>query len=237
MYQAVQSGEFDHGEIATYEEVELFHPRSGIYRPLVLVGPPHVGRNELKRRLIASNPGHFAEVVPYTSRPKRPFEEYGREYNFITREEMESGILAQRFVEHGEYRGNLYGIRLDSITSIIRAGKVCILTPNVQAIKLVRTAELRPFIIYIRPPSLERLKDSRKNQKAMVTLEDGDTRSFDGEDYESMTILSQKLEDTYGHLFDKVITNNHLPIATTELVKIAQSVETDPHWVPISWLQ
>lgn len=27
-------------------------------------GPPGVGRNELKRRLRASNPNHFEEVVP-----------------------------------------------------------------------------------------------------------------------------------------------------------------------------
>ncbi|KAK0067259.1 MAGUK p55 subfamily member 7 isoform X2, partial [Biomphalaria pfeifferi] len=100
MYHIVQSGvfsDFDTDEIATYEEVELFSPKQPlkVFRPIIFIGPPGVGRNELKRRLRASNPNHFEEVVPYTSRERRAHEEDGKEYNFLSREEMEQQIIAQ----------------------------------------------------------------------------------------------------------------------------------------------
>ncbi|CAL1543620.1 unnamed protein product, partial [Lymnaea stagnalis] len=172
MYHIVQSGEFDTDEIPTYEEVELYRPKHPlkVFRPIIFIGPPGVGRNELKRRLKASNPNHFEEVVPYTSREKRPHEEDGKEYKFLSREEMEQQIIAQnRFVEYGEYKGNLYGTSLESIKNVIQKGKVCLLAPHTQALKFIRTAELRPFIIFIKAPSLERMKYTRLEKHARAT--------------------------------------------------------------------
>ena len=44
-------------------QVARLFPRSGRYRPLVLVGPPGVGRNELKRRIIALEPDRLRATV------------------------------------------------------------------------------------------------------------------------------------------------------------------------------
>ncbi|XP_060080766.1 MAGUK p55 subfamily member 7-like [Ylistrum balloti] len=237
MYQAILNGEFDHGEVPTYEEVELYTPDPNRPRPLVLVGATHVGRNELKRRLIASNPSHFTDIVPYTSRTRRPFEEEGKEYHFISRQEMESGIIAQRYVEHGEYKGNLYGTRTETVLSAIQEGKMCILCPSVQAIKSLRSAEIKPYIIFIKPPVLEKLKETRQKQAASITLEDGDTRLCSNEDFENLIEASDKMEVRYGYLFDCSIINQNLHLATNELLKVAHSVETEETWVPASWIQ
>ncbi|XP_033253713.1 MAGUK p55 subfamily member 7-like isoform X4 [Drosophila miranda] len=51
-----QNDDFDREQIATYEEVAKLYPRPGIFRPVVLIGAPGVGRNELRRRLIARDP-------------------------------------------------------------------------------------------------------------------------------------------------------------------------------------
>ena len=37
---------------------------SNVIMCLYTIGPPGVGRNELKRRLIASDPEHFASAIP-----------------------------------------------------------------------------------------------------------------------------------------------------------------------------
>ena len=50
--------------IATYEEVARLFPRPGVFRPVVLIGPPGVGRNELKRRLIALDSERYKATVP-----------------------------------------------------------------------------------------------------------------------------------------------------------------------------
>lgn len=46
---------------------------------------------------------------------------------------MEVDIKAGRYLEHGEYEGNLYGTKIDSIHEVVDAGKMCILDVNPQA--------------------------------------------------------------------------------------------------------
>merc|ERR1719150_1970754 len=85
MYDLSENDDFDREEIATYEEVARLFPRPGVFRPVVLIGPPGVGRNELKRRLIALDPERYKATVPHTSRPSRPGEIHGKDYFFDNR--------------------------------------------------------------------------------------------------------------------------------------------------------
>lgn len=64
MYDLTETDDFDREMIATYEEVAKLYPRPGIYRPLILIGAPGVGRNELKRRLIVRDPEKYRSPVP-----------------------------------------------------------------------------------------------------------------------------------------------------------------------------
>jgi MAGUK p55 subfamily member 5 len=50
-------------EILTYEEVTLYYPRASHKRPIVLIGPPNIGRHELRQRLMADS-DRFAAAVP-----------------------------------------------------------------------------------------------------------------------------------------------------------------------------
>lgn len=64
MYDTAENDDFDREEIATYEEVAKLYPRPGLHRPVVLIGPPGVGRNELKRRLIATDQEKYKTPIP-----------------------------------------------------------------------------------------------------------------------------------------------------------------------------
>ncbi len=55
--------EFDAEEIPTYEEVALYYPRTSFKRPVVLIGPPNIGRHELRQRLMQES-DRFAAAVP-----------------------------------------------------------------------------------------------------------------------------------------------------------------------------
>lgn len=65
-----------------------------------------------------------------TTREPREGEENGKGYNFVSREEMEQDIRAGKYLEHGDYEGNLYGTKVDSIREVMRSGKMCILDVN-----------------------------------------------------------------------------------------------------------
>lgn len=43
------------------------------------------------------------------------------------------------------------------------------------------------------------------------------------------------MEGQYGHLFEKVIVNDDLAAAFSELKLTLKKVENEAHWVPISW--
>ncbi len=64
-------------------------------------------------------------------------------YAFTSRSKMEADIKAGHYLEHGEYDGNLYGTKIDSIHEVVEAGRICILDVNPQ----VRHQHLWDFII------------------------------------------------------------------------------------------
>lgn len=49
--------------LLTYELVDLYYPQPERKRPLVLVGPKHVGRQQLIEGLLRSDPKRFAMPV------------------------------------------------------------------------------------------------------------------------------------------------------------------------------
>lgn len=55
--------EVDNEEILTYEEVALYYPRADRKRPVVLIGPPNIGRHELRQKLM-HDADRFAAAIP-----------------------------------------------------------------------------------------------------------------------------------------------------------------------------
>ncbi|XP_073975969.1 membrane palmitoylated protein 7-like protein metro isoform X2 [Rhodnius prolixus] len=237
LYDSVECDDFAREELPTYEEVAKLYPRPGLYRPLALVGPPGVGRNELKRRLIATDPNKYRSPVPFTTRAMRPGEVDGKDYYFVSRETMEEEVNEGKFIEYGEYKGNLYGTSVESVLSLVNAGYVCILSPHYQALKMIRTAQIKPYIIYVKPPLFDTLKKTRTAAYARSTFDEHNSRGFTDDELRAMIHRGERIEYMFGHLFDDIIVNSDLSAAFETLIKVAFSVETEPQWVPASWVQ
>lgn len=45
------------------------------------------------------------------------------------------------------------------------------------------------------------------------------------------------MEQNYGHLFDAAIVNTDLDKAYQELLRLINKLDTEPQWVPSSWLR
>ncbi|XP_049307674.1 MAGUK p55 subfamily member 7 isoform X4 [Bactrocera dorsalis] len=232
-----KNDDFDREMIATYEEVAKLYPRPGVYRPVVLIGAPGVGRNELRRRLVARDPEKFRSPVPYTTRPIRTGEVAGREYIFVARDKMEADIAAGKFIEHGEYKGHLYGTSGESVKSIVNAGCVCVLSPHYQAIKALRTVQTKPFIIHIKPPEFDVLKKSRTESRAKSTFDESNARGFTDDEFNDMLKSAERIDFLYGHFFDEVIMNDDLLTAFEQLMNVVQRLENEPLWAPAAWVQ
>uniref|UniRef100_A0A3Q3JPC0 Membrane protein, palmitoylated 2a (MAGUK p55 subfamily member 2) n=1 Tax=Monopterus albus TaxID=43700 RepID=A0A3Q3JPC0_MONAL len=130
MYVTTKNAEFDRYEILLYEEVAKVPPFKR--KTLILIGAQGVGRRRLKTKLLLRDPQLFGTTIPYTSRKPKKGERDSRMYAFTSRSKMEADIKNGRYLEHGEYDGNLYGIKIDSIHEVVEAGRICILDANPQ---------------------------------------------------------------------------------------------------------
>uniref|UniRef100_A0A3B3SAG1 MAGUK p55 scaffold protein 7a n=1 Tax=Paramormyrops kingsleyae TaxID=1676925 RepID=A0A3B3SAG1_9TELE len=237
MYECKKSDQYDTADVPTYEEVTTYcRPPSGQHRLVVLVGPTGVGLNELKRKLLISDPQHFGVTVPHTTRVKRSQESEGVEYHFISKHLFETDVQNNKFVEHGEYRGNYYGTSLDSVRSVLSKNKVCLLDVQPHTIKHLRTAEFKPYVVFVKPPTIERLRETRRDAKVISGKDDKClAKPFSEEDFLEMINTSRVMEAQYGYLFDKVIVNDDLTSAFSDLNGALKKLETETHWVPVSW--
>ncbi|XP_056627643.1 MAGUK p55 subfamily member 7 isoform X2 [Triplophysa dalaica] len=210
MYESKRSEQYDTADVPTYEEVMSYRRKPGERHRLV--------------------------VIVDTSRSKRQSESDGVEYHFISKHSFEADIHNNKFVEQGEYKGNYYGTSFDSVRSVMSKNKVCLLDVQPHTLRHLRTAEFKPYVVFVKPPSIERLRETRKNAKVISGKDDkGSSKPFTEEDFQEMIDASQMMENQYGHLFEKVIVNDDLTTAFSQLRQALRKVETEAHWVPISW--
>ncbi|XP_054870575.1 MAGUK p55 subfamily member 7-like [Amphiprion ocellaris] len=229
-----------HGSICppTYIEVMRYHrePKDR-HRLVVLVGPSGVGVNELKRRLLISNPDRYGVTVPYTTREKRRQESEGVDYHFVPVHMFEELILDHRFIEYGSHGGHYYGTSLDSVHRMMAEGKVCLLDVHPSKIKRVYTSEFKPYVVFVKPPCIEELRVTRRRAKFVCDEEDANpVRIFSEENFEDMIDMAESMETQYGHLFDRVIVNGDIATAFRALrADLERIYEAEIQWVPADW--
>ncbi|XP_035660705.1 MAGUK p55 subfamily member 6-like isoform X1 [Branchiostoma floridae] len=241
MYLSDKNAEFDRHELPIYEEVAKMPPFQR--KTLILIGAQGVGRRSLKNRLILSDHERFGTTMPHASRPlpgtsedtsraPREGEEDGKGYYFADKTAMQQDIRDHKYLESGEYEGNLYGTKLDSVRNVMRSGKMCILDVNPQALKVLKTPEFMPFVVFIAAPTVETLKEMHEQARA----EGATTKTLTDNDLKRTVEESARLERAYGHFFDLQITNDNLDVCYEKLQSAVDGLSTEPQWVPVTWV-
>jgi guanylate kinase len=108
----------------------------------------------------------------YTSRPARPGETDGVDYNFVSRARFEAMIAAGEFLEHADVFGNLYGTRAANTEQLLAAEQDVVLVIDVQGARQVRARGLETVTVFVMPPSLavleQRLRGRSKDSEAAI---------------------------------------------------------------------
>lgn len=214
-----------------YEEVTQYLPRPDEKpRLIVLIGSLGARISELKQKVIAENPRRYGLAVPHTTRARRSQEREGVEYHFISKAAFEADIQNGKFIEYGEYKDNLYGTSLESIHRVLAHNKVCLVDVQPEALKTLRTAEFKPYIIFVRP----RIFDSqRKLLGSTSSLSAGITE----DDLMEMKQSAEHMDECYGHWVDYVLLKEDSVSALIELQVAMERVQREPQWVPMCWLR
>ncbi|MFP6681708.1 MAG: guanylate kinase, partial [Gammaproteobacteria bacterium] len=88
---------------------------------IAISAPSGAGKTSLVRALI-SRMENIAASVSYTTRTRRPGEEDGIDYFFVTESEFQKMIADEDFLEHAEVFGNLYGTSMAQIEQALANG-------------------------------------------------------------------------------------------------------------------
>ncbi|XP_034015970.1 MAGUK p55 subfamily member 5-A-like [Thalassophryne amazonica] len=227
LFSPHRNDDIESEEVLTYEEMALYHQPANRKRPIALIGPTGCGQAELRQRLIHNQPERFAGAVPHTTRNRRDGELSGQDYHFVSRQTFEAELTAGKLIESGEFEKNLYGTSIDSVRQVINTGKICVLCLHTQTLKVLRSSDLKPYIIFIAPPSQERLR-------ALLAKENKNPKP---EELRDIIEKAREMEQICGHLFDAVIVNMDHDKAYNELLRLINKLDTEPQWVPSSWLR
>ncbi|XP_073689454.1 MAGUK p55 subfamily member 3 isoform X2 [Garra rufa] len=221
-------------EFLTYEEVTRYQQKPN-ERPrlVVLIGSLGARINELKQKLIAENPHRYAVAVPHTTRPKKSHEKEGVEYHFVTKQAFDADAQNNKFIEYGEYKENLYGTSIEAIRSVQAKNKMCLVDVQPEALKALRTAEFKPYVIFVKP----RIPESRRRRSAATSPGGGEHGRITEEDLQEMRLSAQQIDQQYGHLVDRVLIKEDNASACAELRSILERLERETFWVPMSWVK
>nr|XP_050864526.1 disks large homolog 4 isoform X18 [Vespula vulgaris] len=185
-------------------------------RPVIILGPL---KDRINDDLISEFPDKFGSCVPHTTRSRREYEVDGRDYHFVaSREQMERDIQNHLFIEAGQYNDNLYGTSVASVREVAEKGKHCILDVSGNAIKRLQVAQLYPIAIFIKPKSVESVKEMNKrmnDEQAKKTYE-----------------RALKMEQEFGEYFTAVVQGD-TPEEIYVKVKEVIAEQSGPNiWVP-----
>ncbi|OBS73284.1 hypothetical protein A6R68_12138 [Neotoma lepida] len=187
-YLAKHNAVFDQLDLVTYEEV--------------------VKLPAFKRKTL---------VLLDTTRPPKKDEENGKNYYFVSHDQMMQDISNNEYLEYGSHEDAMYGTKLETIRKIHEQGLIAILDVEPQALKVLRTAEFAPFVVFIAAPTITPgLNEDESLQRLQKE--------------------SDVLQRTYAHYFDLTIINNEIDETIRHLEEAVELVCTAPQWVPVSWV-
>jgi guanylate kinase len=138
-------------------------PRTGLL--FVVSAPSGTGKTTVVERVVQQVPD-LAMSRSYTSRPARPGEVDGIDYNFITRSRFEDLIAADAFLEWADVFGNLYGTCAEDADRDIAAGRDLVLVIDVQGARQVRQRRAGTVGVFVLPPSFAVLEQRLRGRSA-----------------------------------------------------------------------
>ena len=176
---------------------------------VIFSAPSGSGKSTLIRWLM-SKMDVFEFSISATSRSPRGTEQNGIEYYFLTPEEFKQKIANDEFLEYEEvYTDKFYGTLKSEVERINMAGKVAIFDVDVKGgMNIKKFYGERALSVFIQPPSIEALR----------------TRLI-GRSTDSLEVIEERIrraefELSFADKFDKVVINDDLETAKTEIEKI-----------------
>ena len=172
----------------------------------VVTGPSGAGKGTLIQLVLPRFP-ELALAVSATTRERRPGEEDGVHYHFLSPEEFERRVQDDEFLEWVDYVGNRYGTLRSEITRLQSQGKSPLLELETDGALRVKRRVENATTIFVKAP----VDELDRRLRARATESSGDIEG-------RLAIAREqlRLEDQ----FDEVVENDDRERAADALAEI-----------------
>ncbi|HEV2593331.1 MAG TPA: guanylate kinase [Gaiellaceae bacterium] len=172
----------------------------------VVTGPSGAGKGTLIQLVLPRFPD-LALAVSATTRERRPGEEDGVHYHFLTHDDFERRVQAGEFLEWVDYVGNRYGTLRSEIDRLQGLGKAPLLELETDGALRVKRRVENATTIFVKAP----MEELDRRLRARATESSGD---IDGR----LAIAREQLE--LEDQFDEVVENDDKERAADTLAGI-----------------
>ena len=124
----------------------------------VVSGFSGAGKGTVMKRLIQEY-DDYALSISVTTRKPREGERDGIEYFFKTKEEVETMIENDEFLEYARYVDNYYGTPRFYVEEMLAKGKNVILEIEIQGAMQIKAKNPEAVLVFVTPPSFEELRN------------------------------------------------------------------------------
>lgn len=124
----------------------------------VVSGFSGAGKGTVMKRLIQKY-DDYALSISVTTRKPREGERDGIEYFFKTKEEVETMIENDEFLEYARYVDNYYGTPRFYVEEMLAKGKNVILEIEIQGAMQIKAKNQEAVLVFVTPPSFEELRN------------------------------------------------------------------------------
>ena len=176
----------------------------------VVAAPSGAGKTSLVAALLKEE-CNIVHSISYTTRPKRPQEQQGINYNFVSIHEFNAMLAQDLFLESAEVFGHYYGTSRESISMQLEQGLDIILEIDWQGAAQIKQLFPESISIFILPPSKEILQHRLHTRKQ-----------------DDLHVIAHRLAEASGEIkhyneFDYLIINDDFDTAVNNLKIIVKA--------------
>lgn len=179
---------------------------------IVLSGPSGAGKGTICSNLRAEMP-NLVYSVSMTTREPRVGEVEGKNYFFRSKDEFESLLAVDSFLEYAKVYDNYYGTPKQHVMDLLDDGKSVLLEIDIQGAMQVKERFSDAVFIYIIPPSLTELSARLHN------------RGTDAKEVIDKRLSLACSELALAHRYDYIVVNDDLQEASLKVASILRAEE------------